>query len=1431
MEKNFALENPTDEEYGEMQEFAIKNLQSSETEKTKNKNVMPENGSKQEKQVEKKEKKAEVLRALNEAVGFIEKIPEEKRTDREKWILKTVKDSQAKMDQNGKIQAGGESGFGSGEKKFIKSEGVPVDELIEYLKSNLGDSYLASLKEKAESLIEEKKNFDNGKTQEEQIKGCWYTCLRSLDVKGSGLQVDLLNEAENLAKKWEEADGESYRGMKKTNQLGEALRQVVEGRLVNSQKLTEEEKTKLQEVINVLEKNSVSFESSNKEERDERIKLESYYISQEKGYRKKADPEGDYYNGEKDLLRRKELVFSDQEEGIPVVPIIPAIPAMSKKEVFKRDARVVSVDENVRRMARRQVDDRMEELLHAPEEGMASNSRFRSILNNLSAPFRHPIRFGQKIWVRALERGYRNKFYEEALEQITQNQNLMVELERNHRLNRRTGVVDANVKREENFAFLDKVMEEYSNNAVEMEERGERITDPRLDAKTKRFFYSCLMASHRNGPMTRELFERKQRALMNGLKASNLITNADFLGRGNVRSGMRNEEEVAGGMMYSSNLYEIFQDYQKHIGGSLNEIGIESEKRGEILSAEQKEQLKEHVNGTLALDVELGAKLTDVFNRRPEGNLTWSDRAIDWLQNSNMPILRRIAANPGAAALLGAVGGNLASRGALRLGLVAGTAGLVTGAWLPILTGAISAGVFGAMRRNKELKYDRAMHQRQRTEGREYSDRFRRGRMDEFQYDIKSTKELDDELEGIIKATADSGGHYRNIPDDQKELLASMFARYKLELSQEQQRRAGMSDSTFDLIQAANPEEGERNNTHYLSKTDLKIKLYKYLGQNGLIDDLQKRPTDREFEQLFNTQSCALLDNIRQADRAFADYRVRSAATTGAVAGLSGAVGVFAGQALWNELIPGDRYTALDSARDFFRGDGSKKIEEFLPAIALGGQRLQPGLHEVDFHGEKFQLFVDPKTGTTIDPAQSHLPTGWRFENGKNGLSLIHEMTTKTGGGTIPAKNWNEFVEKNGLDNRQRVSYKDFKYQGTAPDKGVRALPETVANFLNNLKLKANSTELMMRFVPDKSGNGDILVDASRMLKETLKGAAGEKGNIMETMIKKGGKFFLALSESNNASQHNPILIPMDENGIMRVPANLAKTFFEFDNAGKLIEKNPGHGMKSFLFDTGMRRDNDGAMIAEGISNRLGEMPELKVPDVKIITTKEEFPFDFDPGKTASTPWAGGPAVASRWQLEERGKKGELDNKRDKKPTERQNIDFQREAKKIPADSIVSKAGESGRESAPEEEKVFSMGNATPEENEQTETVEVSAENQENSWKDYRKYFEKWNDTDELLEDLKLSNGDKVGKIDEAIDFFKNFDARDGIFPTRPRAKRDVFLKMFEKFKKKHGNNQISERNFILCLQERLQMEKSNQSVQTNQNAQSGQATRNTVRV
>ena len=91
----------------------------------------------------KAEQEDRVLGALDQAISFIEKTQEEKRTEQEKWIIETIGDSWLKMNEDGKILVGGSDGFGNGNKKFIKYEGIPVDELIDYLKKR----YSGNLKE------------------------------------------------------------------------------------------------------------------------------------------------------------------------------------------------------------------------------------------------------------------------------------------------------------------------------------------------------------------------------------------------------------------------------------------------------------------------------------------------------------------------------------------------------------------------------------------------------------------------------------------------------------------------------------------------------------------------------------------------------------------------------------------------------------------------------------------------------------------------------------------------------------------------------------------------------------------------------------------------------------------------------------------------------------------------------------------------------------------------------------------------------------------------------------------------------------------------------------------------------------------------------------------------------------------------------------
>jgi hypothetical protein len=849
---------------------------------------------------------------------------------------------------------------------------------------------------------------------------------------------------------------------------------------------------------------------------------------------------------------------------VPPIPPIPPVPPIQEKKRLN----IINIDEIAKSYAWRMAEEKLRELLHKPEEDMQSNSRMKSLFNALSAPFRHPIEFAKKAWVRMAEDRYRQKFFEEAKAEIEKNQTLLFQIQADFRLGKSVQAIDPKAKEQLNYEILNKVLEEYSKGIVEQEERGNKVENPEVNNA-----FQNLIARHIMEGWDRAKFEQEQRILINSLKERGLINNQDFLGIGSKRS----TKEVQEGLMYATNIFEVAEDYKKHIDKKIEEICKEKN-----LTPEQKKMVEEHVRSTLKLDISLGAKFSDIHNKRPEGTLGWADKFVSGLQR--VPILGRIASNPGSAALVFGVAGTMLGRTASRvmLGAGLGAAGLVTGAWIPIAGASLSAGLYTAIRKRGERKKDRAMHQREKALGKEYGDsNYRREEMESFQYDIKSTTELQNQLENIKKT-----GEFGKLPREQKLELASVLARFKTELLRAKEYREGGKNRTVDLISAADREEGEKYGTSFISKTKLKDSLYEYLRENNLIGgDNHALLQNEEFNKLFYLESQRLYQNIEEQDKKYeSDIKkkmIRWGVAAGTVAGVFGTGLQQFGGWYSQRAGGGSKYTAWDSLKDFFHSN--KKIDE--------------------------TVLVD----AGIISRKEHF------------------------------SNFDDYAKAIGMNNNQRVSYGVFDYQGSAPDKGTRALPEVFENIRNNAKLNANLTEKALSY--KLGANGEVLVDYSKIVGKPLKGPLGEAGREIQKAIAEGRAYFLLSADNNpspDGSQFHPImqkLLPNSEKQL-RIPDNL-KAFFGFDESGHLLKGAGAHpGLHTLVIDTGGRRA-DGTMIVESIASTMGKKPDLSA--MVDFMQKVPAPKQFD------IPWTLAASGVPRWQLEGERKKEELSKSTDLK--------------------------------------------------------------------------------------------------------------------------------------------------------------------------------------
>jgi hypothetical protein len=1141
---------------------------------------------------------------------------------------------------------------------------------------------------------------DNNPDTEHQLKMSWHAVYNSLPA-GSPLrqEIDAIrNDWLMTDRQNQNNDNYQYNDEEFAIQTGEAFRQAI---IVRKEKMLSDinEVDDLIDHANVLDDNSRNFydlhpeivNDSQKLERRKRI--EAKYISEDvRGQERRSGPDlgrsdvmedimkDDYFEAEDTLKNRKEIVLPDVEpskqevlllddknwrrdgqlqiedkrwRGDDPLPIedkkwrgedqkqigwdgqeIKQIPYEEKLQIpyhprpeEAKKVRIVNIDEIVRGYAMRLADEKVRQLLHAPEEGMRSNSLTKSVLNNIYAVFRHPVQTAKKSWLRVAENAYRQKFYIETLRAITENQNLMLEIEAGYRHGRPISIDDPNMKRDLNFELLDKVIFEYSQNVAELEEKGNQVNDPGVQAA-----FQDLVYRHATEGWSRQEFENEQRNLINDLKGRGLISNEDFLGTGT----RRNASEVASGMMYASNLFKIAEDYKTHVDQEVAKVAKEKN-----LSPEQAKGLAEHVRSTLKLDVELGAKFSDLHNKRPAGTLHNMERFVNWAQTA--PIIRRIASNPGSIAFASALIADQGAKGLARRAAKGATyvAGAATGVLLPIFAAAGMGGVFGYFRRSRDMKHDRAMHQNQRILGKEYQDH-RRNQMERYQYDIRPADELQQEFDAI-KSTPD----YNALNDDQRSQLTGMYARFKVEYERDlEYRTMGGQNRTVDLI-SVNREDGGKYGTNYMAKTDLKAELYQYLRANHLIPpDRTGLPggvagalSNADFNRRVMDHFNRLNQNIEENDRQFESYRRRSSAKMGILASVGAGLSAAGVQELSKWWTQGKGYTALDHLRGNrpeIGASGKLGVDTL-----IDDQRLAMGHNRIKLRGETFDLVM--KTGSVIDEENSVLPKGWSLRNN----ALVHRIPGIGGTEVIDAGNFKEWAKSLTGQNMERISYAKHLYAETPPEKGVRTLRETFANLFHNKKLNANLTELMMQY--DQDDKGRVIMDASKMFGQTLKASAAEEGFKLEEALASGKKVYLTFSLDNvaeNGTQFTPIKLEVGQDGKVVIPENLKNIFFGLDADGNLMQGPRHHfGLHTLVIDTGETRPEDGAHRVYEIASVYGgkepNIPNFQEEIVHIIET---------PAKDGV--YAGAAAATPRWQMESEREEG----KKTKQPKKKKEI-------------------------------------------------------------------------------------------------------------------------------------------------------------------------------
>lgn len=1017
---------------------------------------------------EKKENRDGILAQLKAGLEILKSLPEAEQTARIKWVINSVetaiKKSIANPDLTFVVSADGQS----------QQEGIPVDDLIEELSRLASEkkTTVDKLAERKKGLVsmrklaaDLKKKYEEtlkrfgrdqgaGTDQEHQEKNAWHSVYNELPTSKQTLRGKLRQWVDATRKSWAKADSEAGNssGINQEGddyivdsenfpmQTGEALRQVTEKIIADGAgefdeaefaKLKKELK-KIEGIIATLEANSKKYFDIRPQMEGEaqhwRTELEAKLISLD--LRSTGDVNKDYELAMAAMNKRREIVLVPEEPPIedpkikPIKPplqiehdpksageleiikpkrppqkpqlqiehdprsageleIIPPKEIIKKPDVDpkKRDKiYIVDMSEVVKALAWREAEQKLRAI---QDEGNSS--------------------FLKRAFVRLGEKGYLVKYYQEALQAIQSNKNLMAEIE--------TRVLSKSLVKSEHqdksYKLLDSVLEEFTKEVVDADEKGDLVQDDEVNLVIGQLF-----ADYATSSMTRKDFDQ---AVQDRVVASLKVKNKKF-------TKTAGREREAEGLMYANNLFALAEGYRQQVEKQTKELG-------EKFGPEQLKNIERHIKSVISgLDIQLGLKQKDLYETKPKPVLKWYEKFVDMTEN--IPVLNKVIANPVAYGVLGGIVGSLAGKGIARVAAGAGLVAIAgTAPWLtPLLVAGGLGGTFTAMRRSRDLQYDRGMDLRRTTLGVEVdADAKRTKKIREFKYDLKRAEDLEVMLTSLMSKA--------NLTDSEKQDVAGVIARIEVE-----------KEKSVDLIGV--PEaEGEEFKTKLIAMKDLKVTLKDLESKFGLSRD------EAEMRKLIDGVKVDLIKNIESNDKNFDAYRRQQMIKSGLIGAGLGLVAGAVGQWGFGEVKSMLGYTpktesALEHLAHYINGErgtaGSGGMERL---IAKGGELFdQNGNTVID------GLSFDPKTGK-LDPAViAELKAQGVVVNEK--YSQISEVSSV-------ASNLQE-----GLAKHPRADWHD--------EPGKR-----LSSFFNRLIEHEGKQQM---FYLNKDASGNVVVDASKIL-------------------------------------------------------------------------------------------------------------------------------------------------------------------------------------------------------------------------------------------------------------------------------------------------------------------------------------------------------------
>ncbi len=489
---------------------------------------------------ERRLERVEILQKLQDGLLVLKNIPENQRTDHQKWVVGAVEGALGKIGDDGKyeIKAGENS----------QREGVPVNGLIKELEdfwheasaqARTLESEVNNLKQKhTEVLANWVRAGATDITSEHQIKMAWQEVA-------SGSSTEIKNQVDVTRKTWAKADGlpDDYDPATDEYKLqsGEAMRQLVENKLVGEVRQAKNKTDVLGSTRDFLIGKSKGYFEAHPEMKGDkqhwRTEYEAKFISRD--FRSTGAVQTDYDKAMVEMSARRELVLPNLKVELPeVVPLVveptPASvePVKPEKPEAKR-AYMIDISEVVKRYAWDQANKKLNDL---------QNPEVKGFFNKIGAGFK-------KMYLRLGEKANLTRYYNEALQEIKSNKNLLAEIEA-YVMKKSTSATKPESK-DLNYEVLDQVIFKFEKELAEAEEKGELVVDARVNQEATRLF-----VEYAQGRITtREEFDKQVEEKILPLLAGRKFT---------LDSG-RAKEADKGKLMYANNYFELAKGYKSYI--------------------------------------------------------------------------------------------------------------------------------------------------------------------------------------------------------------------------------------------------------------------------------------------------------------------------------------------------------------------------------------------------------------------------------------------------------------------------------------------------------------------------------------------------------------------------------------------------------------------------------------------------------------------------------------------------------------------------------------------------------------------------------------------------------------------------------------------------------------------------------------------------